>query len=143
MLLLKSNNKNTLSFVFITLLLTIFTCVLCTLSFSYNEPTLHLANLLSVIVIFILGIVYILNSLFEKKFELSSYNLFCVVGGLTASVILFFGTLGFLINFLITKKEQNFFYFYFIILVIFSGIYLILSLIYLLKYLKKAHSKVI
>ena len=138
--LLELNKKNSLSFLLTTFVLTIFSCVLVTFNFTYNE-TSHLFNMISVLVLFVLGIVFILDSLLENKYERSHYNTFDVVGGLTASFVLFSGSLGFLINFVINKNEQNFFYFYFLILVIFSGIYLILSIIYFVKYLKNSTAK--
>ena len=138
--LLELNKTNSLSFVFTTFVLTIFSCVLVTFNFTYNE-TSHLFNIISVLVLFVLGIVFILNSLLEKKYERSRYNTFDIVGGLTASFVLFSGSLGFLINFLVNENKQNFFYFYFVIIVIFSGIYLILSFIYLVKYLKNLKIK--
>ena len=140
-ILLELNKKNSLSFVYITFTLTIFSCILVTLNFTYNDEMIHLSNLLSVIILFIIGAVFILNSLLEKKYERTNYNTFEVIGGLTASVVLFFGSLGFFINFIIYKNIKNFFYLYFIILVIFSGIYLILSIIYLVKYLKNSTAK--
>ena len=139
--LLELNKKNSISFVLTTFVLTIFSCVLVTFNFTNNNETSHLSNMIIVLVLFVLGSVFILNSLLEKNYERSHYNTFDIVGGLTASLVLFSGSLGFLINFVVNKNKQNFFYFYFVILVIFSGIYLILSFIYLVKYLKNSKTK--
>ena len=139
--LLELNKKNSISFVLTTFVLTIFSCVLVTFNFTNNNQTSHLSNMIIALVLFVLGSVFILNSLLEKNYERSHYNKFDIVGGLTASFVLFSGSLGFLINFVVNKNKQNFFYFYFVILVIFSGIYLILSFIYLVKYLKNSKTK--
>ena len=139
--LLELNKKNSISFVLTTFVLTIFSCVLVTFNFTNNNETSHLSNMIIALVLFVLGSVFILNSLLEKNYERSHYNTFDIVGGLTASLVLFSGSLGFLINFVVNKNKQNFFYFYFVILVIFSGIYLILSFIYLVKYLKNSKTK--